>query len=38
LGTAPAIFGYGYRATYYGTGFSYQPAYLSCAALEFAEP
>jgi hypothetical protein len=27
LGTAPAIFGYGYRATYYGHGFSYQPAY-----------
>jgi hypothetical protein len=27
LGTAPAIFGYGYRATYYGNGFSYQPAY-----------
>ena len=26
-GTAPAIFGYGYRATYYGNGFSYQPAY-----------
>jgi hypothetical protein len=27
LTTAPAIFGYGYRATYYGNGFSYQPAY-----------
>jgi hypothetical protein len=27
LATAPAIFGYGYRATYYGHGFSYQPAY-----------
>jgi hypothetical protein len=27
LATAPAIFGYGYRATYYGNGFSYQPAY-----------
>jgi hypothetical protein len=27
LGMAPAIFGYGYRATYYGNGFSYQPAY-----------
>jgi hypothetical protein len=27
LGAAPAIFGYGYRATYYGHGFSYQPAY-----------
>jgi hypothetical protein len=26
---APAIFGYGYRATYYGNGFSYQPAYYS---------
>jgi hypothetical protein len=27
LAMAPAIFGYGYRATYYGNGFSYQPAY-----------
>lgn len=27
LGLAPAIFGYGYRVTYYGNGFSYQPAY-----------
>jgi hypothetical protein len=27
LATAPAIFGYGYRGTYYGNGFSYQPAY-----------
>src|SRR3954451_12787223 len=27
LATAPAIFGYGYRATYYRNGFSYQPAY-----------
>ena len=27
LGTAPAIFGYGYRPTYYGNGFSYQPAW-----------
>src|SRR3954451_5020886 len=27
LGMAPAIFGYGYRVTYYGNGFSYQPAY-----------
>ena len=27
VGAAPAIFGYGYRATYYGHGFSYQPAY-----------
>jgi len=27
LATAPAIFGYGYRATYYGNGFSYQPAH-----------
>ena len=26
---APAIFGYGYRATYYGNGFSYQPAWYS---------
>jgi hypothetical protein len=25
-GAAPAIFGYGWRATYYGNGFSYQPA------------
>jgi hypothetical protein len=29
VGMAPAIFGYGYRATYYGNGFSYQPAYYS---------
>lgn len=27
LTTAPAIFGYGYRPTYYGNGFRYQPAY-----------
>jgi hypothetical protein len=27
VGMAPAIFGYGYSATYYGRGFSYQPAY-----------
>jgi hypothetical protein len=27
LASAPALFGYGYRATYYGNGFSYQPAY-----------
>jgi hypothetical protein len=27
VGAAPAIFGYGYRVTYYGNGFSYQPAY-----------
>jgi len=27
LATAPAIYGYGYRATYYGNGFAYQPAY-----------
>ena len=27
LAIAPAIFGYGYRATYYGNGFSYQPAH-----------
>jgi len=26
--TAPAIYGYGYRATYYGNGFTYQPAYV----------
>jgi hypothetical protein len=29
LATAPAIYGYGYRPTYYGNGFSYQPAYYS---------
>jgi hypothetical protein len=29
LATAPAIFGYGYRPTYYGNGYSYQPAYYS---------
>jgi hypothetical protein len=28
LATAPAIYGYGYRPTYYGNGFSYQPAYV----------
>lgn len=27
LATAPAIYGYGYRTTVYGQGFSYQPAY-----------
>src|SRR3954451_334785 len=27
LATAPATSGYGYHATYYGNGFSYQPAY-----------
>jgi hypothetical protein len=27
LASAPAIYGYGYRPTYYGNGFSYQPAY-----------
>jgi len=27
LATVPAIYGYGYRPTYYGNGFSYQPAY-----------
>jgi hypothetical protein len=27
VAAAPAIFGYGYRATYYGNGFSYQPAW-----------
>lgn len=26
VGMAPAIFGYGYRVTYYGSGYSYQPA------------
>jgi hypothetical protein len=33
LAVAPAIFGYGYRATYYGNGFNYQPAYYSPHAL-----
>ena len=28
LAAAPAIYGYGYRATYYGNGFTYQPAYV----------
>jgi hypothetical protein len=37
LGTAPAIFGYGYRATYYGPGFSYQPAYYPAYAY-YVEP
>ena len=37
LATAPAIFGYGYRATYYGNGFSYQPAYHSGYAY-YVEP
>jgi hypothetical protein len=37
LATAPAIFGYGYRATYYGNGFSYQPAYYSGHAY-YVEP
>ena len=27
IGLAPAIFGYGYRVTYYGGGYSFQPAY-----------
>ena len=27
FGLAPAIYGYGYQPTYYGNGFSYQPAY-----------
>ena len=27
FGYSAAIFGYGYRATYYGNGFAYQPAY-----------
>lgn len=34
LGTAPAIFGYGYRATYYGNGFSYQPSYYPAYAYQ----
>ncbi|MEA2893959.1 MAG: hypothetical protein QOI05_4752 [Bradyrhizobium sp.] len=38
LGTAPAIFGYGYRATYYGNGFSYQPAYYPGYAAYYVEP
>ena len=28
LATAPVIYGYDYRETYYGNGFSYQPAYV----------
>lgn len=32
VGTAPAIFGYGYRPTYYGSGFSYQPAHYPAYA------
>jgi hypothetical protein len=32
LATAPAIYGYGYRPTYYGNGFSYQPAYYPAQA------
>jgi hypothetical protein len=32
LATAPAIYGYGYRPTYYGNGFSYQPAYYPAPA------
>jgi hypothetical protein len=28
VAAAPAIYGYGYRATYYGNGFAYQPAYV----------
>ena len=27
-GLAPAIFGYGYRVTWYGRGYSFQPAYV----------
>ncbi len=26
-GLAPAIFGYGYRVTWYGRGYSFQPSY-----------
>jgi hypothetical protein len=32
LAAAPAIYGYGYRPTYYGNGFSYQPAYYPAHA------
>jgi hypothetical protein len=32
LTAAPAIYGYGYRPTYYGNGFSYQPAYYPAPA------
>ena len=37
LATAPAIYGYGYRATYYGNGYTYQPAYYPGPAY-YVEP
>lgn len=37
VGMAPAIFGYGYRLTYYGNGFSYQPAWYPAPSY-YAEP
>ena len=37
-GTAPAIFGYGYRPTYYGNGFSYQPAWYPGYAYDVGPP
>lgn len=37
-GMAPAIFGYGYRATYYGNGFSYQPAWYPAYAYYVGPP
>jgi Na+(H+)/acetate symporter ActP len=36
-GIAPAIYGYGYRVTYYGKGFIYQPAW-SPAYAYYAAP
>jgi hypothetical protein len=35
---APAIYGYGYRPTYYGNGFAYQPAYYPANAYYAAPP
>ena len=37
VAAAPAIFGYGVRATYYGNGFSYQPAWYPAFAY-YARP
>jgi len=38
LAIAPAIFGYGYHLTYYGNGFSYQPAYYPAQAYYVRPP
>jgi hypothetical protein len=38
LATAPAIYGYGYRLTYYGNGFSYQPTYHPGQAYDVRPP